>query len=91
LFIRASLEAGGVEATSTKEEHRMNLHANAALCLNQRLSGNYLAEFDRALEWAEMGRNSDSADTLDPLADAPDPAIPGVERNPAPSPDSSAG
>jgi hypothetical protein len=48
-------------------------------------------EFDRALEWAEMGRISDSADTLDRLADAPDSAIPGVERNPAPRPDSSAG
>jgi transposase InsO family protein len=36
LFIRASLEAGGVEATSTKEEHRMRIHGNAALCLNQR-------------------------------------------------------
>jgi transposase InsO family protein len=31
LFIRASLEAGGVEATSTKEKTRMNLHANAKL------------------------------------------------------------
>jgi hypothetical protein len=27
LFIRASLEAGGVEATSTKEKTRMKLHA----------------------------------------------------------------
>jgi transposase InsO family protein len=31
LFIRASLEAGGVEATSTKEKTRMDLHANAKL------------------------------------------------------------
>jgi transposase InsO family protein len=31
LFIRASLEAGGVEATSTKEKTRMKLHANAKL------------------------------------------------------------
>lgn len=57
----------------------------------QRLSGNYLTEFDQALEWAEMGRNHDLADTLDPLADAPDPAIAGVERKPTLGPDSSAG
>jgi transposase InsO family protein len=31
LFIRASLEAGGVEATSAKEKTRMDLHANAKL------------------------------------------------------------
>jgi transposase InsO family protein len=31
LFIRVSLEAGGVEATSTKEKTRMKLHANAKL------------------------------------------------------------
>ena len=31
MFIRASLEAGGVEATSTKEKTRMDLHANAKL------------------------------------------------------------
>jgi len=36
LFIRASLEAGGVEATSTKEEHRMKIHGNAELSLNKR-------------------------------------------------------
>jgi hypothetical protein len=29
LFIRASLEAGGVEPPSTKEMTRMKLHANA--------------------------------------------------------------
>lgn len=57
----------------------------------QQLSGNHLAEFDRALEWAEMGRNSDSADTLDRLADAADSPIAGVERKPTHGPDSSAG
>jgi integrase len=57
----------------------------------ERLTGTALREFDAALQWAEMGRISDSADTLDPLADAPDAAIPGVERDPATSPDSSAG
>jgi transposase InsO family protein/transposase len=31
LFIRASLEAGGVKATSTKEKTRMKIHANAPL------------------------------------------------------------
>jgi transposase len=36
LFIRASLEAGGVKTTSTKEEHRMKLHGNAELSLNKR-------------------------------------------------------
>jgi hypothetical protein len=36
LFIRASLEAGGCEPTSTKEEHRMNIHANAKTCPNSR-------------------------------------------------------
>ena len=36
LFIRASLEAGGAYQPSTKEEHRMNLHANATTCPNSR-------------------------------------------------------
>jgi transposase InsO family protein len=36
LFIRASLEAGGVYATSTKEEHRMKIHGNAELSLKKR-------------------------------------------------------
>jgi DNA-directed RNA polymerase specialized sigma24 family protein len=36
LFIRASLEAGGVEATSSKEEIRMKLHANHRTCPSSR-------------------------------------------------------
>ena len=30
------MEAGGVQTTSIKEEHRMNLHANAKTCPNSR-------------------------------------------------------
>jgi integrase len=33
-----------------------------------RLDGEYLAEFDRALQWAGMGREADSGATLDPTA-----------------------
>jgi hypothetical protein len=51
----------------------------------------YFAEFDRPLEWAGMGRNAEFADTLDALPDSADAAIPGVERDPATGPDSSAG
>jgi hypothetical protein len=40
---------------------------------------------------AEMGRNGDSADTLNRLADAADVPIAGVERKTNTSPDSSAG
>jgi transposase InsO family protein len=36
LFIRASLEAGGVEATSSKEEIRMRLHGNHRTCPSSR-------------------------------------------------------
>jgi hypothetical protein len=36
LFIRASLEAGGVEATSSKEEIRMKLHGNHRTCPSSR-------------------------------------------------------
>jgi hypothetical protein len=39
----------------------------------------------------EMGRNGDSADTLNRLADAADVAIAGVERKTNTGPDSSAG
>ena len=36
LFIRASLEAGGVEANSSRGGHRMNLHANSRTCPHTR-------------------------------------------------------
>jgi hypothetical protein len=36
LFIRASLEAGGVEATQSQGGHRMKLHANARLSVKGR-------------------------------------------------------
>src|SRR5919201_1301461 len=36
LFIRASLEAGGVEATSSKEEIRTKLHGNHRTCPSSR-------------------------------------------------------
>ncbi len=53
----------------------------------QRLSGNYLMEFDRALDWAEMGRNPDLVDTLDPLADAADsPEMADLQRKPSTPP-----
>jgi integrase len=57
----------------------------------ERLTGTALREFDAALQWAEMGRISDSADTLDTLADSATSPIAGVERKPTLGPDSSAG
>src|SRR5215510_11290769 len=36
LFIRASLEAGGVEANSSRGGHRMKLHANHRTCPSSR-------------------------------------------------------
>ncbi len=45
----------------------------------QKLSGSYLDAFDRAIDWAEMGRNSDSARSAGPRSKArraPRPALP---------------
>jgi hypothetical protein len=57
-----------------------------------RLAGSYLAEFDRALEWAGMGGESDSAATLDPIAvEAAEPEMASSSRNRGVSPDSSVG
>src|SRR5581483_11184378 len=80
-FIRASLEAGGVHPPSSIGGHRMKLHANAALSLNQRrrLAGRIveegwsLAEAAKAAEvsertarkWAERYRAEGENGLLD--------------------------
>ena len=57
-----------------------------------RLTGNYLREFDRALEWAGTGRESESAGTLGPKAEAAAPLESGrLQRDSVTRPDSSAG
>jgi integrase len=58
----------------------------------ERLSGSALREFDKALEWAEMGRIAPEAILADPIgvkAEAQESALPSL--NSATGPDSSAG
>jgi hypothetical protein len=79
-------QLGHTEATFS-----MAVYANAVK-RRERLSGAYLREFDRALEWAGMGREADSNATLSPTVDT------GAESETAPQshvrhsgPDSSVG
>jgi hypothetical protein len=69
----------------------MRVYANA-IRRRARLAESYLAEFDRALDWAGMGRESDSGATLDPIAvEAVEPEMASPSRNRGVSPDSSVG
>ena len=75
----------------TEPAFSMKVYARAVR-RRERLTGTALREFDRAIHWAAMGSGGQTeADRGATVTDAPSPDMALLSREPAHSPDSSAG